>query len=388
MMQSPAHKKVVISAAYGMGNVGDEAICEAIVGDIFSINANAYVTILVFNKNSFFAQHPQWKGNERISVELMGFRKVSLLHPSEMFSLVKGVLKILFSDLFIWGGGGIIRNRHKWLRMYITPLRIAQFFRKNIIVWSIGVDKISSKNVIDLINRIKRVSYLSVRDAQSKINFLEVSRNFKEAEVRVVRDPVFHLRDFYHQKECTHDGVPRIGLNVSFWKADLSDMQKLNSFTSSLAVAIHAAYEQKKFSIVYLPTVPDKDNVVFSMLRKSLSPVISIKQPDVASPQRYMEFLSQLDLFIGMRLHSIILSSNVRSLSFLGIIYDEKVSVLREEKQLKRIWTIDEIIARPQHISDEIVTSLEDSGSSLVDFYDFYESSKEIKDELRAYLVI
>ena len=97
-------KKMVISGAYGMQNLGDEAICETMVGDIFSLNNRAAITILVFNEDLFFEAHPQWEENKTISVELMNFRKRTLLNPLKVLSLIKGILKIVLCDVFVWGG--------------------------------------------------------------------------------------------------------------------------------------------------------------------------------------------------------------------------------------------------------------------------------------------
>ena len=379
-------KKMVISGAYGMQNLGDEAICETMVGDIFSLNNRAAITILVFNEDLFFEAHPQWEENKTISVELMNFRKRTLLNPLKVLSLIKGILKIVLCDVFVWGGGGIVRNRPDSLSEYMIPLRIAQFFKKKIIVWSIGVNEIDSQPVIDLLKKIEKAEFFSVRDENSRKNLIKALRDSNKNKIQVIRDPVFHFCNFRVAANPTQ-GIYNIGLNISFWKGRFSEKNKLNEFINSLGEILNQAHREKNYRLIYLPTSPRKDNVLFQELRERLMPKIKIESPVIHTPTQYLAYLKKLHLFIGMRMHSIILASNVTLLPILGIIYDEKVAALKRELNLPgSIWAMDEVVSKPKLLVKKIVDFLQYSEAGIADFEKFKENSKEIIYHLKEYL--
>jgi polysaccharide pyruvyl transferase WcaK-like protein len=386
MKKNQRFKKIVISSAYGMGNLGDEAICETIINDIFSINNEVQITILVFDKNLFFKAHPHWRKNKKISVESMNFRKNICFRPCAFLSLLKGTLKILFCDLFIWGGGGIIRNRPDWLKIYIIPLQIAQFFKKKIIIWSIGIDKITNSQVINLIKKIKKVDFFSIRDNISKRNLLNVSKIFKENEIQVIRDPVFH---FLESKIIVNpqQKIYNIGLNLSFWKADFSNEVKIDRFINSLANVFNELSEEINFKILYLPTVPSKDNILFEKLKSKLISQLKIETPFINTPGEYLNRLSALNLFIGMRMHSIILASNIDNLPIVGIIYDEKTIAIKRELNLNNnFFYINEISSKSFLFRNYILSCLKEPQSFLVNFKEFRENSKKMLEILKLYL--
>lgn len=379
-------KKIVISAAYGMGNLGDEVICETMIKDILSINPNAKISILVFNKDLFFKAHPSWKGNKSISVESMNYQKKIFFQPLEFLSIVKGFFKIVFCGIFIWGGGGLIRNRPDWLQIYISPLRVAQFFRKKTIIWSIGVDTVTNQRVVALVNKIKKIDFFSVRDETSQRNLSDILKTIEENKIQVVRDSVFH---FSEEKVIAnpHKNIYNIGLNLSFWKADFSKKIQIDQFLNSLAQVFNEISEKINYKIIYLPTAPLKDNLLFEKLKSKFKPQILVESPNINTSYDYLDELLKLNLFIGMRMHSFILASQVNKLPILGIIYDEKVEAIKKELNLKnKIWPIEELLAKPELLKREILNCLKEPQSFLIDFRKFRKDSTKIYSILKLYL--
>lgn len=362
--------------------MGDESLVEAIIHDLISTFNDPRITVLAWDRNRFLASHQGFPYNNKFSSGQAFFLPSQFKNPENIFSIIRSCWSIATCDIFIWGGGGIIRNHAFWLKAYLYPLRLAQFFKKPIIIWSIGVDEITNPTVIKFINKIKRANFLSVRDFKSKINFLKVNNNFPEEKVHVIRDPALHLVDLYRFDRNKINEVPKLGINFSFWKADLSDKERAIKFTTAVAGALDSAHKKVKFTISYLPTVPGQDKVFFEMMRGQMKSIIDISYPNVNSPAKYLKELSYLDIFLGMRYHSIILASNIKKLPIAGVIYDEKVVTLKEEGNLKNLWSIDEIIEKPDLLEEWICRNLNQPRIDENNFDKFIEESRIVKEFL------
>ncbi len=375
-------KKIVIGAGYGMRNLGDEAICETIIEDIYSIDSTTTITVLVFRKDAFLASHPNFVGNGNIQIRSMDFRKRTLLRPIKLFDLLAGMIAIVFCDVFIWGGGNLIRNKKYWLNIYIKPLLLAQSLNKQIIVWSIGIDKISKPEVIELVNKIRKIAIFSVRDKASKDNFLNMSKHFSMAEIKIVRDPVFHFSKL--DKTIHQNTRQKIGFDITFWKADFSDMSEIESFVISFAKILNDLHERIGAKLVYLPSAPTRDLFMYELLLKKLNPGIDLEYPDISTPAQYVDYVSNLNLFIGMRMHSMIMASNVGDLHILGVIYDEKVQALVNEMKLRgSFFSIDDIVNNTELVKKKIIDTLKNPPKQSPVFEDLRKDSMRIVDIIK-----
>ena len=381
--RSKHKKRIVISAAYGMGNLGDEAICETIVADLLVVKPESMITVFVFDIQKFYKAHPLWVDNKNILISKIIYRKIDFLNPSNIFITLRNIITIARCDLFVWGGGGIVRNRPDWLRVYIDPLKKAISLKKKIIVWSIGVNEITDVQVIDLISNLKSVHYISVRDEEGKANLEKILERDIEHRICVVNDPVFHFSERTQQKE---GGEHVIGLNIAFWKADLSDSKKVYQFVNSVASSLNGLYEKIKYKLIYLPTDQEKDGVLFSMLQAKLNPNILIENKICATPKSFLDEVSKVDVFIASRLHSIILASNVNSLPIVPIIYDEKVLHLSKKFSPGTFFTIDMLIEKPEIFMNILEENLEGINNEVVDFSKFKHNSFMSKTLLNSYL--
>lgn len=303
---------------------------------VLSVYAEAHISILVFNVRSFFKQHPQWK--ESTAIHVLPIRSIRAMHAAGS------------ADLFIWGGGGIIRNRPIWLKRYLLPLRVAQFFGRKIFICSIGVDVISSPEVLKLLQKIKPPRHFSVRDNQSRANFLQANGNFSSEEVHVVRDPVFHFKEM----QRTGGLQKRIGFDITYWKADFSDQKAVERFVDSYSRLLVALRDKTGATLVYLPTVPERDGVMYEALARRIT---RIECPTVNTSEQYTNHLSRLDLFIGMRMHALIVASSVQGLPVTGIVYDEKVETLRVEGGFKGLVRIEDVADHPEAVALEMLSA-------------------------------
>lgn len=380
MSTTPHAPRIVLSGAYGMGNLGDEAICRSLMKDIEGAYPGAGLRVFTFDDRASRLAHPL--------VSEARFREFfsPVFRPWSIRSWVnvgKGIWEIFACDLFIFGGGGLVRNRMEWLRRYLWPLRLAQWFRKPIAICCIGVDALTDPQVIRLIQRIRHPVFVSVRDEESKRNLLQVHPSL--APVKVVADPAFHVFKNVPRATTKSPSIIRIGLNLTTWKADFSERKQVDAFVNGLVLLLDTmAKSGKEIQIVYLSTVPKKDAEIYQHLQDRLADKYPADAPLLQTPEAYVAHLASLDLFVGMRLHSLILSSLVGGLPTSVISYDEKTDALQSVFN-ERFFRIADVMKRPEDVAKSLMMSLGDP-SFAVDWTKARASSETLVFELACLL--
>ncbi len=326
-------KKIVISASYSGTNLGDEAILESIIKNIYKINKGFKVIVLAWDRQAVSDFHKELfkKYDIKVSQEIGG--RFQLKQPSNFFSILKSFFCIASSDFFIWGGGGIINDEGYYLSRYLLTLRIAQFFKKKTFVFAVGVKKIPDKKMLKIVkNCVEKASLVSVRDQKSKENLLSMGVN---TDIKVVADPAFLLVD--NSKNTTSKdsyGQVNIGLNLRPWFDriihGLEERRKIDVAISNLAVVLLELKKEINFKIYYFPFDLKKDKAVLKKIKKLISQEIEINYiKQFKNLHEMKENFKKMDVFIGMRLHSIIFSI-ILNIPFYSISYTEKTSSLIE----------------------------------------------------------
>jgi polysaccharide pyruvyl transferase CsaB len=186
-----------------------------------------------------------------------------------------------------------------------------------------GVGPVKNKVFRFLIEKVlNRVDYISVRDDKSK-TFLE-KLGIKKNKINSIDDPVFALNISnleLDQKEKKDDEIKNIGISVRNWHQ--------NSYLDSLADFLNTLGEKNNISITIIPFHQGKDVEISKKLQGMLE-VDSRLRSYTDNLDEVNEFYKKLDLFIGVRLHSLIFSV-VNGIPFIGISYDPKTDSLIEE---------------------------------------------------------
>jgi len=272
-------------------------------------------------------------------------------------------LALATCDLLMVGGGGLFRDRVAWIGYYLKPLFIAQSFRKKILVSCVGVDRITDRRVIALVNRIKPEAVFRVRDEDSRRNFLAVHRRYGPDAVRVIPDPAFHLAESPVAR-IPHDGFV-VGMNLAYWKADYTDSAKLDIFIRSMATALADFQATTPFKLVHLPTCQNKDGPVWERLKGLLPAGMALEESVAVTPSEYLKALAAVDGFIGMRLHSLIMSSNVDGLPIAAIAYDDKVTSLLGMLGRQPL-AIGQIESHPAALAGKLAEMVDNAGGAFV----------------------
>lgn len=300
--------KIVLSAAYGMGNIGDEAIADMAVLHLREAAPGARVTVLVHDPAIWKEAHPS--SDVRA---LPGFFSRSFARPGAWPGLVRAFLAVAACDAFVWGGGGLVRNRTVWLRQYLRGARLASFFRKPVFVLAVGVEPIADAGVKRLLRFLRSADAVSVRDEDSKRNLVDAVPGLR---VDVVSDGVFHWPSVRRDPPAR----PVLGVNLCNAEGSGGMDDGIRRWLDALSETLLAAGEGTTFDVLSLPT--NKKDEKFSTYFCSLSP--GRVHAVAATPAAYAGRLAGCTAFVGMRLHSCILASRVEGLPTLCFAYAGK----------------------------------------------------------------
>jgi polysaccharide pyruvyl transferase CsaB len=346
--------KITIHGFYGQGNLGDEAILKALLQE-FSKFPN--IKVVVFSRDP-----------EKVS-EIHGVRS---LPERGRRSLLRIIWEIKTNDLFILGGGGLLKDYgtdssslERWLRL----LQLAKRLNVKTALCAVGVENVrydeSRKLIRDVLNK---VDLITVRDCNSKDFLIDIGVT---NEVKVVTDPAVLLANNNTSKIKDISMPPRVIICVRHWfsKDEYIEEPEVNEkFIRSLSVTADFLVEQYNAKIDFIPfrtTSYDDDRIVakqvVSYMKYKDRTHIHSRAPGV---DEYIEIAKQSSLVIGMRLHSLILGTSV-GVPVIGLEYMPKVkaymdSIGQTEYSLNlETITSDKLISLIENIFNNYNTILE-----------------------------
>lgn len=370
-------RPIVLSAAYGMGNIGDEAICDTCIADIRSLEPDARIAVLAWDPALWRKAHPGHAGDPRIDVCQCFFVPSQWKSPRALASALRTVGVIARCRLFVWGGGGIVRDRRYWLRAYLSNLRVALLFRRPVLVLTIGVDRIRDDVVKKMVSVLKYATSIIVRDGESARNLAEAFGGDSVA-IGIVRDPVFHYPEA--QRIASKERV--VALNLCHKDGANAIDDDFRSFAARAAEALSLLHARHPIVLKGLPT--DPRDASFIRYVASLVPSIPFSLEECVAPSEYVDALRGCSLLLGMRMHGIILGSRVKGLPIAVFRYSAKTEELFVSSgKTDRLFPFDSF--DPAQVADSCLALLKKENDEPL-FAAFAADSRAITDALSARL--
>lgn len=334
---------LTIKGGFGVGNIGDDAI---LISMLDSINCE-------FDDPNFII----FSGDSNTMAKLRRSHRIKTISFSvkNMRSAVDIIKYINDSDLFVFGGGGLLYDHHGpfVLLSNLSTVIIAKILRKPIIFYSIGVGPLNTifgKLVTKIV--ANNVSVITVRDLGSEILLKELGIN--KTPICVASDPAISLLP--EENTSTRENIQRlkneqihgkkivIGLSLRFLKTEKIDLKIIANVCDQLV----ELYDAK---IVFFPMCQHKHawhendlnvaNELIHLLKHKND--FRILKGDY-TPSNIKAIIGHMDLFIGMRLHSLIFSASM-CVPTIGIVYDPKVKeflhTVGQERYLIDIHNLD-----------------------------------------------
>ncbi|HER23665.1 MAG TPA: hypothetical protein ENO17_01145 [Candidatus Atribacteria bacterium] len=312
-------KKFAIHGFYGQGNLGDEAILKALLQE-FSKFPNIKVVVFCSKPKQVFRAH--------------GVRSVN---SQGRRNFLRRIWEIKTSDLFILGGGGLLKdygNDSSSLKEWLRLLKFAKKLNIKTALCAVGVENIRYDESRKLIrDALDKVDVITVRDCSSK----DILRDIRVAnEVKVVSDPAVLLTNINTDKLEDNLVSPKVIICIRHWfsKGFYIEKPEINeNFIRSLSIAADFLIEHYNKKIYFVPfrtTSYDDDRIVakqvVSYMKHKDKIYIHSSAPEV---DEFIEMVKQSSLVIGMRLHSLILGTSI-GVPVIGLEYMPKVRAYME----------------------------------------------------------
>ena len=297
---------IVICGSYGMGNVGDESILEAILAEVKGIDPEVPIYVL--------SKHPK---------ETRRKNRVRTVHTFSMLSFFRILRKV---GLYINGGGNLIQDdsSRRSLWFYLYTIMAAKKRGVKVIMYGCGIGPINYAFNIRLSARIinKYVDVITLREDGSVAELEKMG--VTKPVILLAADPALSLSaaspdivDSIMFSEKLKPERSYICFMVRKWPGF---EEKISDF----AVAADYAYTTYGITPVFLPIDHKKDyEPAHQITAKMKSPYHIIKGEYSAG--EVTGVLSHMKAVVSMRLHGLVFASG-HGVPLVGVVYEPKVS--------------------------------------------------------------
>ncbi len=301
---------VVICGAYGMGNAGDDAILEAIVGEMREIDPFMPITAL--------SRTPE--------ITRLKYA-IDSVHMFDIFSLNRIVKS---TKLYLSGGGSLIQNvtSRRSLWYYLYTISAAKRNGNAVMMYGCGigpiVDNRDEKKVRTILNR-----YVDVITLRESISLDELKNlGIDGPQMIVSSDPALSLPCAPADKidaEFEKYGLNPDGKYVSF---SVRDWDGFTQRAEIFAEAADYVVEKLKLTPVFILINNRDDRPATELCCQSMrNNAVIIETPGDSSLM--IGVLSRMRAVVSMRLHGLIFAAS-QGVPLVGVSYDPKVTAFLE----------------------------------------------------------
>jgi len=275
--------RILMAGYYGFDNGGDELILFSLLNELKRLNSKIEISVL--------SNDPSKTGKSY---------GVNALNRWNILSIALGILR---TDLFVFGGGGLLQDlTSSWgIYYYLGLILLAKLFFKKIFLISQGVGPIRSKfgrKVTGIV--LGFADLITIRDELSKFELGKLNGNLS---VSIGPDLVFNLNRLAFtsgEAMCPpFNEPPVIGVSVQ-------GLRKDERFKDTIREICDELVRKSKSKIILIPFHKLEDLKISKyIIRDKTNDYELFLWQDVKD---LFEFYNKIDLMLGMRLHSIILA--------------------------------------------------------------------------------
>lgn len=354
-MVAKTAQKIIISGYYGFKNSGDEAVLTSILYALEEAGqaAGIQITPVVLSID------PEW------TTKTYG---VEAVHRMKLGEVKKAIQQ---SDGLISGGGSLLQDVTGLgtIPYYLGVIKLAQWLGKPTFIYAQGVGPVQRGFFHPFIKSVmKKCKYISVRDQQSAAYLQKIG--IGQERIHVVPDPVMgfvlpeqvqkHVEHHHgedrvldqevskdisqdvsqHESQDIVEDMPQdvikegsqikvtnkvkkvkpvVGVSVRFWNEDRSELLSLAKGLSKLTAEMDVTL---KFLPFYFPGDDEASRFVIKHMEHGAEVASVIGECE--HPSEMVQEVSNCDLLIGMRLHSLIYAAS-QGTPMMGISYDPKI---------------------------------------------------------------
>lgn len=298
---------VLVCGAYGRGNAGDDAILEAIVREVRSIDSDL----------------PVWVLSRRPKDTRLQYR-VNAIYT---FQIPRFLFRMTRTQLYINGGGSLMQDvtSHRSLWFYLFTITMASLLGNPVHMYGCGIGPVNYPANRRLLRRVlqRRVDAITLRDTHSKAEL--DSMGVTAPNIVMAADPTVILPA---APAAVIDGVLEtagldpagryIGFTVRPWPG-------FEEKAAVFAAAADYAWETYGLTPVFLPIEPRLDvaaaQKVVAHIKKAPSHIL----PGSRRSDHIIGLFARMQIVISMRLHGLVFPAS-QGVPLIGVVYDPKVS--------------------------------------------------------------
>ncbi len=316
---------VLICGAYGHGNAGDEAILEAIIGELRSIDPDMPLTVL-----------------SRTPGATMLRDGIDAIHSFNLPAMRRVMRR---SRLYINGGGSLIQDvtSRRSLYYYLYTLSAAKRLGCRVLMYGCGIGPVLYDRDIERTGRVlnSSVDAITLREPDS----LEELRRFgvTKPEIVLTSDPALTLGAASPEavdQALAAAGVDPGGRYICF---ALREWPGFEEKTGVLADAGMYAYERHGLTPLFLSINHKSDDQAAAAVAGGMS-CPHAQLPGPLTTELTIGVLSRMEALISMRLHGLIFAAG-QGVPLIGVSYDPKVTAFLRCVEGSGCARLDEITA-------------------------------------------
>ena len=297
---------VVICGAYGRGNAGDDAILEAILQEMRSIDPDMPVLVLSKDPKS-----------TRLAY------RVQAVHRSNFPAWLRAMRR---AKLYINGGGSLIQDvtSRRSLWFYLHNISAAKKAGCRVQMYGCGIGPVTRENHRRLAARVlnANVDVITLRepDSREELRLMGVTK----PEILLTADPALTLRrasDDEIDSVMLRAGIPPHGKYICF---ALRQWKGFEEKAPLFGAAAQYAYDAYGLTPVFTAVEKHLDPVAHRLAAKSLTTPHYFLD-DAGGAGTIIGSLSRMEVVVSMRLHALIFAAG-QGIPLAGVVYDPKVS--------------------------------------------------------------
>ena len=294
---------VLICGAYGFGNAGDDAILQAIIGEMRRIDANMPVTVI--------SRRP------KDTRSAYGVNACNRFH----YLAIRRVLRR--SQLFISGGGSLMQDVTSRMSLwyYLSTIRLAHRCGCKVQMYGCGIGPVLREQHRKLAARVLNASVdvITLREPDS-LKELQ-SMGVTKPEILLTADPALTLPAASEDEidsVLLRAGIPTHGKYLCF------ALRNWKGFEDKAPLFAQAAYETYGLTPVFAAVEKHLDPVAGRLAAAGLD-IPHYFLDDAGSAGTIIGALSRMQAVVSMRLHALIFAAG-QGIPLAGVVYDPKVS--------------------------------------------------------------
>ena len=298
----------IICGAYGRGNAGDEAILEAIVQELRSIDPDLPIWVMTRKPKETRLSH---RINAVYLFNVMAFRR-----------------RMARSKLYVNGGGSLMQDvtSRRSLWFYLYTLDAAKRAGCKVMMYGCGIGPIlypyNRRRAQRTINRAVDVITLRDRSSQDELIGMGISR----PQIALAADPTVILPAA--PQEVADSLLSMAGLEPAHQRYFGISVRPWPGFEEKAPIFAAAAdYVYRTYGLipVFLPIEAQHDIPAARQVAAHIRSAPYTILPEADSSGHTIALFSRMDMVLSMRLHALVFSA-CHGVPLVGAVYDPKVS--------------------------------------------------------------